>query len=141
MYQKRKQLELSPLELGGDRYHRWKSELLLMERHLLKELGFSLYSIMDHPHKYLLYFVKLLNGTFELSQKAWNYLNDSLRLDLSVRHKSNDIVCASIYLAARILHFPLPIHPYPWWHVMTQDFHQVECIAETILSLHTLEKV
>jgi phosphoglycerol transferase MdoB-like AlkP superfamily enzyme len=36
-------------------------ELTLMERFILKELGFAFYSIIsDHPHKYLLYYVKVL---------------------------------------------------------------------------------
>jgi hypothetical protein len=31
-----------------------------MERFLLKELGFSFYNPIEHPHKYLLYYIKVL---------------------------------------------------------------------------------
>ena len=80
MYLKRKNLKLKPLELGGQQYTLWKNELITMERYLLKELGFSMYNSMDHPHKYILYFIKLLGGNNQLAQCSWNYLNDSLRL-------------------------------------------------------------
>ena len=63
-------IQSTSLQLGGDRYNDFKEELLLAERHILKELGFSLYTIMDHPHKYLLYYTKLLNGSHDLSQIA-----------------------------------------------------------------------
>ena len=34
-------------------------ELVMMERYLCKELGYSFYDIMDHPHKYILYYIKV----------------------------------------------------------------------------------
>lgn len=107
MYQRRKKLKLTALELGGARYNSWKSELFLIEARLLKELGFSLYAIMDHPHKYILYFVKLVNGTQQLSQEAWNYLNDCLRLDVSLRYEAREVACAATLLAAKKIGFDL----------------------------------
>ena len=132
-------MQSSVLQIGGERYNDYKDELLLIERHILKELGFSLYTIMDHPHKYLLYYTKLLNGSNELSQTAWNYLNDSMRLDLSLKYLSKEIVCATIYLSARVLGFPLPTD---WWRVMTSEFEVIEDIAEAIMTLYySVEKV
>ncbi len=141
MYQVRRSLHQFPLELGGQRYNCWKHEVLDMERHILKELGFSLYTIMDHPHRYILYYVKLLHGTPKLSQVAWNFLNDSLRLDLNLRFHSHEITCAAIYLAARKEGFALPLEPEPWWSLMTRDFDNITVIAEHILSLYEIKKV
>jgi hypothetical protein len=87
MYLKRKKLPIRPLELGGEQYSSWKTELMRMETYVLKELGFTMYNIMDHPHKYLLYFVKLLDGGNALAQKSWSFLNDAMRLDLCLRYK------------------------------------------------------
>lgn len=129
------------LELGGKRYNEWKDELILMERYILKELGFSLYTCMDHPHKYILYYVKLLNGSTALSQLAWNYLNDSLRLDLCLRYLSQEIACAAIYLAARRLEIALPTGEFNWWDLMTRNFGHVREICNEILSLYKREKV
>jgi cyclin L len=140
IYQRRKGLKLKPLELGGVRYTEWKNELITMERYLLKELGFSFYNILDHPHKYILYYVKLLDGTSELSQIAWNYLNDSLRLDLSLRYPAEDIACAAIYMAARKCGFSLPDNP-PWWSLMVDDKNRLLLICDRILELYHMPKV
>ena len=41
------------------RYLEWKDAIIKTERHVLKELGFRLYNIMEHPHKFILYYVKV----------------------------------------------------------------------------------
>ena len=140
IYQRRKCLKLKPLELGGVRYSEWKNELITIERYLLKELGFSFYNILDHPHKYILYYVKMLDGTSELSQIAWNYLNDSLRLDLSLRYPAEEIACTAIYMAARKCNFPLPNNP-PWWSLMIADKNRMLLICDKILELYHMPKV
>ena len=140
IYQRRKCLKLKPLELGGVRYTEWKNELITMERYLLKELGFSFYNILDHPHRYILYYVKMLDGSSELSQIAWNYLNDSLRLDLSLRYPAEEIACAAIYMAARKCDFSLPTNP-PWWSLMMVDKDRLLSICDRILELYRMPKV
>jgi hypothetical protein len=140
IYQKRKGLKLKPLELGGVRYTEWKGELIMIERYLLKDLGFNFYNIIDHPHKYILYYVKMLDGTAELSQIAWNYLNDSLRLDLSLRYPAEEIACAAIYMAARKTSFSLPQSP-PWWNLMLTNEDRLFLICDRILELYHIPKV
>jgi hypothetical protein len=140
MYQRRKRLHLTSLDIGSPRYSEWKGELSTMELYILKELGFSLYGIMDHPHKYILYYLRILNGTHDMSQRSWNYLNDSLRLDLSLRYTSQELACAAIYMSARYLHFPLPSE-FPWWQLMTDNIDNVYEICNRILSLYELPKV
>ena len=51
-----------------------KNELIKTERYFLKELGFML--LVVHPHKFVLNYIKILEGSPELAQKAWNYIND-----------------------------------------------------------------
>jgi len=81
----------------------------MIERYLLKELGFSLYNIIDnHPHKYILYFIKLLNGNEELANYSWKCLNDSMRLDISLKYDGPIIACAAIYLASHYIGYVLP---------------------------------
>lgn len=140
IYLKRKKLKIKPLELGGQQYTMWKNELITTERYLLKELGFSLYNIMDHPHKYILYFIKLLGGNNELAQCSWNYLNDSLRLDLSLRYEAQVIASAAIFLASLKTRFPLPAD-LPWWEVMGGDMDSINIICDSILGLYHMPKV
>ena len=85
------------------RYHDLREALLTMEKYILKELGFGFYNIMDHPHKFILYYIKTLGGDSTLAQRAWSYLNDSLRLDCCVRYRAELIACAAIFMAARDL--------------------------------------
>ena len=140
MYQMRKVLKYRPLEIGGQRYAIWKNELISTERYILKELGFSLYNISEHPHKYILYFVKALGGDAELSQIAWNYLNDSMRLDLCLRYKASSISCAALYMAARKMKFPLPDENI-WLAAFGTDIETVTKISNAILSLYHMPKV
>lgn len=84
-------------------YNVMKGVLFDVERVILKELGFSFYNIMDHPHKFILYYIKILDDKGELAQRAWNYINDSLRLDCCVRYRAELVACAAIYMAARDL--------------------------------------
>jgi len=152
LYAQRKCLHIRAMELGGQQYAIWKNELVMIERFILKELGFSLYNIMDHPHKYILYFVKVLNGSEELANVAWSYLNDSMRLDISLRYESTAIACAAIFLGARKIGFPLPesVNGREWWRVMgggleagTARDAQIALlkICDEILSIYEMEKI
>ena len=41
---------------------------------MLREVGFMMF--IDLPHKYILNYLKLLEGPQELAQSAWSYAND-----------------------------------------------------------------
>lgn len=131
------------MELGGQQYSAWKNELIMIERYILKELGFSLYNIMDHPHKYILYFIKVLNGSEELANAAWRFLNDSMRLDISLRFEAQTIACAAIFLAARKIAFALPedAETGVWWEVFGASTQHLNTICEEIIGLYQYEKV
>ena len=125
------------LALGGALYMRLKEALIHTERRLLKELGFQVYAgvCQEHAHKFLLYYVRLLGGGEGLAQAAWSHLNDSLHLDLCMRHPPEAIACAAIYLAARRTGFPLPQH-VPWTEVFSTPLEVARGIAADIVELY-----
>lgn len=117
--------------------------MIMVERVILKELGFSLYNIMDHPHKYILYYIKMLfqeKDAHNIAQTAWNYINDSMRLDLSLRYEAKEIASAAIFLASRMKAFPLPENP-SWWDVVGVSYDTLVDISTNILALYDREKV
>eukprot|EP01130_Rhizamoeba_saxonica_P009766 TRINITY_DN3990_c0_g1_i1.p1 TRINITY_DN3990_c0_g1~~TRINITY_DN3990_c0_g1_i1.p1 ORF type:complete len:194 (-),score=38.76 TRINITY_DN3990_c0_g1_i1:37-618(-) len=75
---------------------------------------------IEHPHKYLLYYIntvqELFAGQFvdtelrNLTQIAWDFLNDSLKTTLCIQYYNRPkyIAYASIYLASMILKIDLP---------------------------------
>lgn len=146
MFQRRQQknddkvAELVPFDLNGGLYSVWREELIATERRVLIRLGFGMYNIMDYPHKYILYFVKVLDGSQELAQSAWNYLNDTLRIDICTRYSAESIACAAIYLASRVVQEPLPSSP-PWWELFDTTKENVEEIAIQIMRMYQQEPI
>lgn len=51
-----------------------KIDLIRTERHLLKEMGFICH--VEHPHKFIISYLKVLAAPSELMQVAWNLAND-----------------------------------------------------------------
>ncbi|TFJ83726.1 hypothetical protein NSK_004830 [Nannochloropsis salina CCMP1776] len=135
MCRRRRGLGPSLLEVTSVRYHDLREALLMIEKYVLKELGFGFYSIMDHPHKFILYYIKTLDGTPTLAQRAWNYLNDSLRLDCCVRFRAELIACTALYMASRDLGVKLPDDP-PWFALFGASLEEMRHVGNVILSLY-----
>jgi len=135
MCRRRRSLPPSLLEVTSSRYHDLREALLTIEKYVLKELGFGFYNVMDHPHKFILYYIKTLGGSPELAQRAWNYLNDSLRLDCCVRYRAELIACAALFMAARDLRIKLPDSP-PWYGLFGASLTEIREVGNAILSLY-----
>eukprot|EP00536_Pseudo-nitzschia_multiseries_P009340 jgi/Psemu1/258030/estExt_Genewise1Plus.C_2580028 len=103
----------------GPVYKEWHQRITAMESIVLRTLGFTFYWISDsHPHRFLLNFCRALElNDAKFMQRAWNYCNDSCRLDLSVRYLPEVIASSAILLAARDFNMSLPVEPRPWWKV------------------------
>ncbi|KAL3143954.1 hypothetical protein ABBQ32_003767 [Trebouxia sp. C0010 RCD-2024] len=132
---------LPPLDVYGATFEKWKSDVITLERIMLRSFGFILH--VEHPHKFVLNYLVVLEQQDDLEsgllQRAWNLANDSLRSTLCVRFKGEVVACGIIFLAARQLRVPLPENP-AWWDVFSvskQDLLEVAC---EVLSLYELPK-
>ncbi|KAF1320407.1 Cyclin-l1, partial [Globisporangium splendens] len=128
------------LDLESGTYCLWRDWLIVVERQILIDLGFSVYNVMEHPHKYILYYIKIIGGSQELAQKAWGFINDSLRIDLCVRYKAEVIACAAIFLASRFLQVHLPENP-PWYSLFDVEKQALCDVSIEIMGLYNREHV
>jgi len=117
-----------------------KQEIIRVERLILKELGYVVALLLEHPHKYVIQFIKSMvrspqSRVAELAQRAWNYLNDATRTVLCCKYAPHKITTASIYLAAHDMRIKLPTTP-PWWLLFDTELVDLQSIARTMLALY-----
>ena len=133
---KRGDKEPQVLDLGSFLFTDLKSEIVDAERFILKELGFSTDKIQTGGvHKYIYFYLRVLDGNKALAQKAWNYVNDSYRTVCVVCFPPNVIACACVYLASRVLDYPLP-NDLEWWRVFGVKAEDMEYAAASILEVY-----
>ena len=157
-----------PLPPNSQMYTDWSDALVSAETEILRQLGFTLYWIPDHhPHKFILYFVRVLGldqdcggeeknssddksgtsaGSISVAQRSWNYCNDASLLDLSVRYEPEIVACAAILLATTTTDnsssaSALPMTPRPWWEVFIGPGRGDDLIAvcNAILALNDVD--
>eukprot|EP00056_Hartaetosiga_gracilis_P019764 m.15910 g.15910 ORF g.15910 m.15910 type:complete len:427 (-) comp7916_c0_seq1:203-1483(-) len=129
-------LIVEPLELGGDEYHEMKTRIIKMERRVLKELGFCVH--LHHPHKLIVSIQGVLKIQHEeLGQRAWNYMNDSLRTTVFLTYPQETIACACLQLAANNLGIELPDEWLELFNVYKSD---VDRICELVMEVYLHSK-
>ncbi len=62
---------------GSSSFTSLNKDAVSAEKYMMKTLGFSLN--IDTAYKYLCEYIKILQGTNILRQKAWNYINDAYK--------------------------------------------------------------
>ena len=167
LYRKRRGLlqndqnKVLPLNKLGPIWKEWYDQIIQMENHILREMGFTFYFIPNaHPHKFVWEFLRVLldldkidptnldqqddkqKQHSELAQRVWNYCNDSCRLDLCVRFDPEVITCAAIHLAATDL--KLTLLPTTWWELFLDNTinskKDLATVANAILGIMEYEQ-
>ncbi|KAH1018175.1 hypothetical protein HUJ05_005989 [Dendroctonus ponderosae] len=137
-----------------ENYIHLKNMVIKAERRVLKELGFCVH--IKHPHKIIVMYLQVLGfqNNQKLMQYSWNYMNDSLRTDVFVRHcdrlstklrslhryQPETVACACIYLTSRKLKIPLPKSPH-WYTIFGASEPEIRDICIRILKLYNRPKV
>jgi hypothetical protein len=88
---------------------------------------------------------QVLQGDEELARLSWNYLNDSMRLDLCLRYPARVIACSALFMAAERAQFSLPTSlgdgESSWWSVFDSSLEDILLIKSRIQSLYLRQKV
>ncbi|CAD8059783.1 unnamed protein product [Paramecium sonneborni] len=113
--------------------------IIKQEKLILKELGFELFRVSDHPHKFIESFYHFIKVDKQVAQKAWYYLNDSYMTDLCVHFPPQVIAAGALYLALRVCNHPMPTKP--WWILLEATLVQIEQVAATIYNIYEFEKM
>eukprot|EP00038_Savillea_parva_P028888 m.67587 g.67587 ORF g.67587 m.67587 type:complete len:433 (-) comp8450_c0_seq1:220-1518(-) len=121
-----------PSMLDSNDYAWMKNEVIKAERRVLKELGFCVH--LKHPHKLIISYQKLIGlaSNRELSQLAWNYMNDGLRTSVFIRYPAPVIACACLHLGTLKLGIPIP----EWWQAFDVTTVELESAAAIVLELY-----
>ncbi|XP_060168873.1 cyclin-L1-1-like [Lycium barbarum] len=134
---RRENLPIEHLDLTSEIYIDLKADLIRIEMHLLKEIGFICH--VKHPHIFISNYLAALETSQELRQEAWNLANDSLRTTLCVRFKSEVVACGVVYAAARRFRVPLPKKP-PWWKAFDANKAGIDEVCRVLTHLYSLPK-
>lgn len=142
------------ISLSFSQHEKIREELITAERILLKTLGFNLLS--SYPHKivvnYYLAVVRVLDPEHNvwrerdnqrLLQLAWNYCNDSLRLDVFIRYSKEVVACACIQMACEDygMLFPRSTDGRNWYCLFVTDEQEVRESIEIIRNLYSRKEV
>ncbi|KAJ2906308.1 hypothetical protein GGI21_004059 [Coemansia aciculifera] len=86
---------------GTAEFEKWRAVILRTEVVILQALCFDM--VVEHPHVALIDLCDRLGLTRHLSQMAWSFVADCMRLPLCLVHTAKSISCASISLATRVV--------------------------------------
>ncbi|KAI9504090.1 cyclin-like protein, partial [Coemansia spiralis] len=81
---------------GTAEFEKWRSVILRTEVILLQALCFDM--VVNHPHAALIDLAASLSMPQRLTQMAWNFIADCMRLPLCLIYSPKAIACASIVL-------------------------------------------
>ncbi|GAB68714.1 cyclin 4 [Plasmodium cynomolgi strain B] len=137
------------IDTESTEYKNMKVEVFTYELLILKEMGFLVHKINQHPHLFLLPYVhSLFNNlnkfdedlTKKLAQISWGFLNDSMRTTLCCEYQPRCIAVASIFLAAHKLNIPL-IRSTNWFALFDVAYEDIKKICIKILQLYKIGTV
>jgi len=106
--------------------------LIEAERFVLKEIGFSLsYKL---PYIYLSSYLAVMHANKTVSQKAWNFVNDSYRTVACVCFPPHTIACAAIYYAAKYSDTSFP--DINWWEIFDTHLEDIREIGSEVIAIY-----
>ncbi|EKX74243.1 cyclin, putative [Theileria equi strain WA] len=126
-----------------------KTDILIIEKEILVEFAFRLDEIIVSPHRYVLQYTYALfrnldqytsQSVDQLAQRAWGYLNDSMRTSLICEIEPGVIAVGCIYLASASLGIPLKKDTL-WFEVFNATWNDVIQVCKALDHLYSMGPV
>jgi protein BUR2 len=124
------------LTMDSAEFKRERDHIVSLERDLLQALCFDFQ--IDHPYRYLLHYVKQLQGGKELAQSAWSFANDSFRTTLPLQYYARVIGMGCVYLAANMMLHDKAEHE--WSNILGVELDILEDISRQLMDLYKSNK-
>lgn len=132
----------SPLDIG-ETFYGLRDAVANCELYILRVLRFKV--AFDHPHKYLLHYLKALHDWFQpyvwervpLTKTCWSILRDSYHGKTSLKFKPQHIAVSIIYLGFQCYGLEVPHNRSAhtkWWTVFSEDLN-LDMIRDVILDI------
>lgn len=135
------------IDIESETYYNIKVNIFTYELLILKEIGFIIHRINQHPHVFIFPYLQSLfnnihlniNSNFlkKITNICWGFLNDSMRTTLCCEYQPKCIAVASIFLAAYKLNIPL-IKNTEWYKLYDVEYHELKKICIRILQLYKI---
>jgi len=136
----------------GSTYWALRDSLTQCELLLMRILQFRV--TFQHPHKYLLYYMKSVCDWLapDIPQRvpfvrtAWSILRDSYHSDtLALNHKPQHLAVAVLYFSLQVHGLTIPGNQSArtkWWQVCSEDvtLDDIQAIISKIIALYEIEK-
>ncbi|KAK3819678.1 MAG: cyclin-like protein [Benniella sp.] len=112
-----------------------RKRVLSYEKMVLESICFDFRII--HPYKYVIKFVKLMQGSQHLAQQAWDIARNSYKIGVCLEYPPHTIAAGSIYLASKLIGEPFPdlIRGEPWMKALRTRSIDVEDFSHQLLDL------
>ncbi|KAG0006064.1 RNA polymerase II C-terminal domain kinase beta subunit [Modicella reniformis] len=112
-----------------------RKRILSYEKMVLESICFDFRII--HPYKYVIKFVKLMQGSQRLAQQAWDIARASYKIGVCLEYPPHTIAAGSIYLASKLIgeSFPDLVRGDPWMKALRTRSIDVEDFSHQMLDL------
>ncbi|XP_064639167.1 cyclin-Q-like [Lineus longissimus] len=134
----------------GEKYWAMRDSVVQCELFVMRMLKFTVK--FDHPHKYMLHYLKSVCDWMEpsiskripIAKFAWGILRDSYHGPICLKYRPEHIAIAVIYFTLQLYGMEVPFSDeaeYRWWEVLSEDATEDELkgISSDILDIYELE--
>ncbi|KAJ1961535.1 hypothetical protein GGI12_003194 [Dipsacomyces acuminosporus] len=124
---------------GTSEFEKWRAVILHNEIVLLQALCFDM--VIDHPHSALIELTQLLELKQPLSQMAWSFVADCMKLPVCLVYSPKAIAYASLSLATRVASSDVRggLLDDSWLDRVSANRHEVAEIIQWVLEFYARE--